>query len=184
MPRALARVGRLAAVVGLLAPLLSGCGYSLAGRGSFLPDYIKVVGVPTFVNRTSTFNLDQIVTAQVRQEFQSRGGRYRVVPEANGDAVLTGTITDIRLTPANVNANQQATRYIVVVTASVEFRDTHTNKVIWSNPSLQGREEYNISSAGSATPDAGQFFGQNTASLTRLAQTFARSVVTAVLENF
>ena len=100
------------------------------------------------------------------------------------EATVTGTITDIRLTPANVNANQQATRYIVVVTASVEFRDTHTNKVIWSNPSLQGREEYNISSAGSATPDASQFFGQNTASLTRLAQTFARSVVTAVLENF
>ena len=183
MRRRLSGVGLLTVLV-TGALLASGCGYSLAGRGSFLPDYIKVVGVPTFTNRTSTFNLDQIVTAQVRQEFQSRGGRYRVVPEANGDAVLTGTITDIRLTPANVNANQQATRYIVVVTASVEFRDTHTNKVIWSNPSLQGREEYNISSAGSATPDASQFFGQNTASLTRLAQTFARSVVTAVLENF
>jgi hypothetical protein len=31
--------------------LLPGCGYSLAGRGSFLPDYIKVIGVPTFANR-------------------------------------------------------------------------------------------------------------------------------------
>ena len=118
MRRRLSGVGLLTVLV-TGALLASGCGYSLAGRGSFLPDYIKVVGVPTFTNRTSTFNLDQIVTAQVRQEFQSRGGRYRVVPEANGDAVLTGTITDIRLTPANVNANQQATRYIVVVTASV-----------------------------------------------------------------
>jgi len=40
--------------------LLPGCGYSLAGRGSFLPDYIKTIGVPTFANHTasSTWNAD------------------------------------------------------------------------------------------------------------------------------
>jgi len=35
----------------------SGCGYTLVGRGSFLPDYIKTIGVPTFENRTPLFNL-------------------------------------------------------------------------------------------------------------------------------
>jgi hypothetical protein len=29
-----------------------GCGYSLAGRGSFLPAYIKRIGVPQFTNNT------------------------------------------------------------------------------------------------------------------------------------
>ena len=34
----------------LLAVLAhAGCGYSLAGRGSFLPEYIKRIGVPLFV---------------------------------------------------------------------------------------------------------------------------------------
>ena len=38
-------------VLALLACLaLSGCGYSLAGRGSFLPDYIRIVGVPAFLS--------------------------------------------------------------------------------------------------------------------------------------
>ena len=39
---------RLAAVLGLLLACLSlpGCGYSLAGRGSFLPEYIRTIGVP------------------------------------------------------------------------------------------------------------------------------------------
>ena len=32
--------------------IFSSCGYSLAGHGSFLPAYIKTIGVPTFVNRT------------------------------------------------------------------------------------------------------------------------------------
>jgi hypothetical protein len=44
-----------------------------AGRGSFLPDYIKTIGVPTFDNRTTLFNLETQVTAKVRSEFIGRG---------------------------------------------------------------------------------------------------------------
>ena len=32
----------------------SACGYALAGRGSFLPDYIRVVGIPAFENKTES----------------------------------------------------------------------------------------------------------------------------------
>lgn len=168
----------------LLPLALTACGYSLAGRGSFLPSYIKIIGVPQFTNNTTTFNLDQIVTMQMRQELQNRGGGFRVVPEATGDAILSGTITAISLQPAAFDQNQQATRYVVIVSASVEFKDTHTNKVIWANPSLQFREEYDLSSNTTATSDVNQFFGQNTNALTRLAQNFAKSVVTSILENF
>ena len=34
----------------------SGCGYALAGRGSFLPEYIRTVGIPLFVNNTAVFD--------------------------------------------------------------------------------------------------------------------------------
>lgn len=165
-----------------LVVLSSSCGYALAGRGSFLPEYIKVIGVPQFENKTTTFNLDQKFTEQVRQELQARN-RYRVVPEATGDAMITGVITGLSLTPTGFNASQQATRYSVVVTANVEFRDTHTNKVLWVNPSLQFREEYPISSSNTTT-DTNAFFRQDSTALTRLAQNFARSVVTSILENF
>jgi hypothetical protein len=161
---------------------LSGCGYALAGRGSFLPDYIKVIGVPQFENRSTVFNLDQKITEQVRQELQGRG-RYRVLPEASGDAIITGVITNLSLTPTGFNASQQATRYSVLVTANVQFRDTHTNKVLWENPALQFREEYPVSSSNTTT-DTNAFFRQDATALTRLAQNFAKSVVTSILENF
>jgi outer membrane lipopolysaccharide assembly protein LptE/RlpB len=180
---AIARALRISAFC-LLTFALTGCGYSLAGRGSFLPAYIKIIGVPEFTNNTSTFNLDQIVTGQVRQELQNRGGGFRVVPDATGDAVLTGTITAISLTPSTFNANQQATAYRVTVTASVEFKDTHANKVIWTNPAMAFSEEYDVSSSVAATADVNQFFGQNTTALMRLATNFAKSVVTSILENF
>lgn len=165
-----------------LVVMASSCGYALAGRGSFLPDYIKVIGVPQFENKSNVFNLDQKITEQVRQELQGRG-RYRVLPEANGDAIITGAIASVSLTPTGFNASQQATRYAVIVTASVQFRDTHTNKILWENPSLQFREEYPVSSS-TTTTDTNAFFRQDATALTRLAQNFARSVVTSILENF
>jgi hypothetical protein len=43
-----------AALILTLAMATSSCGYALAGRGSFLPDYIRTVGIPPIENR-STF---------------------------------------------------------------------------------------------------------------------------------
>ena len=61
--------------------LSSGCGYTLAGRGSFLPDYIGTIGIPMFENNTTAFDVEQLLTQQVRQEFIGRG-QYRVVAES------------------------------------------------------------------------------------------------------
>ncbi len=47
---------------GLAALALPGCGYSLSGRGSFLPASIKTIGVPLFTNTTSLFEIEQRVT--------------------------------------------------------------------------------------------------------------------------
>jgi hypothetical protein len=139
----------LALVAALLAVALeSGCGYTLAGRGSFLPSYIKVIGIPLFVNSSAIFDLDRQVTERVRSEFIGRG-KYTIKPDATGvDGLLTGTITGVFLTPVAFNSAQQATRYALSMTASVEFKDMTANKVLWANPSMQYREE------SSPQPDA------------------------------
>lgn len=160
----------------------AGCGYALSGRGSFLPDYIEVVGIPALVNQTSTFELDQVLTDRVRTEFGSRG-KYRVQPDINNvDAILTGTITNVRLDNTAYTAGSQASRVALIVTASFEFRDVRDNKVLWSDASMQFREEYEPTSATGA--DISAFFGQNANAMERLARNFARSVVTSILEAF
>ena len=169
------------AVLGLLVPLAS-CGYSLAGRGSFLPEYIKVIGVPTFVNNTPVYDVERKITERVRSEFIGRG-KYKVLPEATGvDGLLSGEITSITLTPAAFTDQRQASRYVLTLTAKIEFKDVKANKVLWSNPSMQFREEYDISST--TVPDATTFFGQDAAALDRVAQEFARAIVSAILEAF
>jgi hypothetical protein len=174
--------------VRLVAPLVlvllatSSCGYALAGRGSFLPEYIRIVGVPAFENKTSMFDIDRVLTEAVRTEFAGRG-RYKVQPDANNvDAILTGIITSVTPEATSFTSGSQASRVAIVVIASFEFKDLRTNKVLWSNTALRFREEYDT--ATSSGGDAAAFFGQNRNALQRLAQNFSRSVVTSILEAF
>jgi hypothetical protein len=167
----------------LLAVLLhSGCGYSLAGRGSFLPAYIKRIGIPMFVNNTAVFDLDRQVTERVRSEFIGRG-KYAIVTETTGvDGLLTGVISSVALVPVAFNEGQQATRYALILSASVEFKDMHTNKVIWSNPSMQYREEFALNPTSAV--DTNTFLGQDINARERMANEFARALVSAILEAF
>ena len=161
----------------------SGCGYSLAGRGAFLPAHIRTIGVPLFTNSTPVVDVERRVTDRVRSELIGRG-KYKVFPTAPGnDAVLTGEITSITVVPILFNQNQQASRYALVMSAKVEFQDLKSGKVLWSNPSLQFREEFEPATAGTIG-DATAFFGQDVNALDRLSTEFARSVVSALLEAF
>lgn len=173
-------------VVALLVAVLAslpGCGYSLAGRGSFLPDYIKVIGVPTFANRTTLFNLETQMTEKIRAEFIGRG-KYRIVPDTqNVDAVLTGEVSSVSITPVTFSTQQLASRYVITMAARVELRDQRENKVLWENPSLVFRQEYDAQSGQNAL-DPTAFFGQDQNALDRMTTEFSRSIVSAILEAF
>ena len=166
----------------IVLTVTSGCGYALAGRGSFLPDYIQVVGVPNFNNKSNAFEIERVLTDRVRTEFSNRG-RYRVQPDTNNvDAILTGTIVNVRFNNTAYTAGSQASRVQLIVTASFEFKDVRENKVIWTRPTMDFREEFEPTST--LGTDAASFLGGNTNALERLAQTFARSLVTTILEAF
>jgi hypothetical protein len=170
-------------VAAALAAPAVGCGYSLAGRGSFLPATIRVIGVPEFANQTTYVEVERRFTERVRSEFIGRG-RYQVLAQESGaDAVLRGTITGLSIVPANFNDNQQATRYIIIVNTKIEFVDLKANKTLWENPSMVFREEYDLPPDTQAgNPSA--FFGQGSNALERVANDFARTVVSSILEAF
>ena len=173
-------VSTVALVLALLVH--GGCGYSLAGRGSFLPPYIKRIGIPIFTNNTPVFDLDRQVTERVRTEFIGRG-KYEIVPDATGvDALLTGTISSVTLTPVAFNTSQQATRYALTLTVSAEFKDMRANKVLWTNPSMQYREEFSLDPRTAA--DTTTFLAQDANARERMAFELARSLVSAILEAF
>lgn len=173
---------KLVAIVAV-AVTAPACGYTLAGRGSFLPASIKTIGVPQFGNRTSFYQIEQILTDRVRTEFIGRG-KFKVLPQdADVDAVLAGEITGVSITPSSFNQQQQATRYTIAVTARLTFTELASKRVLWENPGLVFREEYEVTNATSAV-DPSAFFGQEANALERVASDFARTVVSAILEAF
>jgi len=166
-----------------LCVLSTGCGYALAGRGSFLPSYIRTIGVPTFGNRTTVFNLETLLTQKVRAEFIGRG-KYQVLPQDTGvDAVLTGDVTSVNIAPVSFSAQQLASRYALTMAARIELKDVRDNKVLWENPSLLFRQEYEAT-PGRTAVDPVAFFQQDSSALERISSDFARTIVSALLEAF
>jgi hypothetical protein len=173
-----------AAVALVFAGMGSACGYALAGRGSFLPDYIRVVGIPPFENRSSFSQVEQILTDKVRIEFIGRG-KYQVIPDATGsDALLSGEVLAISVQPVGFNAQQLASRYLLIWTLKVAFTDARTNEVLWSNDALSVRGEYELSTRGNTAIEGASFVDQERSSVDRIASDVARSVVTSILEAF
>jgi hypothetical protein len=165
----------------LLLLMSTGCGYSLAGRGSFLPAHIKTIAVPIFVNNSAVYDVERRITERVVSELISRG-KYKVVTgNEPRDAVLEGTISSITMTPAAMNNQRLATSWAIVLTASVQFRDLKDNKVLWSNPAMQFREEFPMTGT---VADPNAFFGQDINALERMAYEFARTLISAILEAF
>ncbi len=170
--------------IALLAAVSSaGCGYALAGRGSFLPDHIRTIGIPTFANRTAVFNVETLLTQQVRSEFIGRG-KYTILPQIGDvDALLTGEVSSVSVTPASFTPEQQASRFIITMTARIELRDVRANTVLWEDPSLVFRQEYEAA-GGKDALDPVAFFGQEANALERVSSDFARTIVSAILEAF
>ena len=172
------------ALLALLIMASSGCGYALAGRGSFLPADIMSVGIPLLNNRSTFFDVEQVLTDKVRSEFIGRG-KYRVLPDGAGvDAVLSGDIVGISVVPVGFTAQQLASRYQFTLTMKVAFTDARNGMVLWSNDALTFREEYELSTRSNVAIDGSAFLDQERNAFDRIATDVARTVVTAILEAF
>jgi outer membrane lipopolysaccharide assembly protein LptE/RlpB len=160
------------------ATLASGCGYALVGKGSSLPASVKVVQFTTLENRTPRVELEQRFSAAINRELVSRG-RFRVqAGDGGADAVLSGAVTAFDLYPVAFDAQGKATDYQVRVTARVALKSLPDEKAIWENPAFTFRDNYQFSATAASYADL-----ENDA-IDRVADRFAQSLVTSLLEGF
>ncbi len=171
---------REAGVLLLLLSVLawSGCGYALAGKGSSLPASIKVVQFTTLENRTPRVELEQRFSAAIARELVSRG-RFRVQSGTEGaDAELSGTMLAFDLYPVAFDSQGRATDYQVRATARAALKTLPEGKVLWENPAFTFRDNYQFSATAASYADL-----ENDA-IDRVADRFAQSLVTSMLEGF
>lgn len=173
---------RVAGVLALTL-LLAACGYHTTAQNVILPSDVRTVAIPTFVNQTQTYKVEQTLTRAVVREFTTRT-RYHIVfePSNSGnddaDATLRGTVLSATTAPATYDSTTgRASTELVTVKMRVVLTD-RKGKVLFENPEYTFREEYQVSG------ELRSFFEEETPALDRLARSFARSLVSNVLEGF
>ncbi len=164
-----------------LALLLAsfGCGYHTAGHSVQLPENVKTIAVPAFVNETTTYRIEQLLTSSVVREFTTRT-HYHILndPSEAADATLHGTVLSTSASPLTYNSSTgQAASVLVVVSMKVWLTDRQ-GKVLFQNPAYVFREQYEVSQ------DLASFFEEDSPAFRRLSQDFARTLVSNILEGF
>jgi len=157
----------------------TGCGYHTAGHAVQVPENVKTIAVPAFVNKTTTYRIEQLLTASVVREFTVRT-HYHILNDASeaADATLLGTVISASSSPLTYNsATGQAASVLVVVSMRVALTDRR-GKVLYQNPSYLFREQYEVSQ------DLTSFFEEDSPAFRRLSQDFARTLVSNILEGF
>ena len=166
-------------LVVLASLILASCGYKFAATDTALPRTIHTVAIPAFINSTTRYKLSDQLPEAISREFLTRT-RYKVVPDPDtADAVLRGTVITYAFNPTIFDpATGRAAYAELHVTLTISLTDRATGKVLFERKNFDVRETYQIS------PDATQYFEESDPALRRAGQQVARSVVSAVLENF
>jgi hypothetical protein len=154
---------------------LSGCGYRLANKNLGGGEG-RTIAVPTFTNSTTTYRIEQRVTEAVRQELIRRT-RFRVVPEASGDLVMTGEVLSYAAVPVIFNPQGRGSAYTMLVDLKVKLTDTKAGKVVYQNDRFTFREVFELSQSSA------EFVPEDPAALDRLSRRFASSLVATVMHS-
>ena len=174
-----AGVRHMAVLLPLAAGILAGCGYHVSGKADLLPQEIGTIAVPAFQNATTRYKLTQQMAAAVTREFVSRT-RYRIVPNPeDADATLHGAVLNFFAYPTVFDqAASRAAGMEVIVVLDIRLIEKGTGKILYQNSGMTVQNRYEI------TSDQAGYFEESDTALQRLSADVARTLTSAVLENF
>jgi outer membrane lipopolysaccharide assembly protein LptE/RlpB len=162
----------------LLALACTACGYHVAGATNLLPADIHTIAVTPWTSLNVQYKLPNLLAEAITREMISRT-RYKIVTDpANADAVLSGAVANM-MSQATVGdpVSGRTTGGQVIVHVQVKLVDK-AGKVLFTQPNLEFRERYELSIVPS------QYFDESQPALQRLSRDVAKTVVSAILENF
>ncbi len=153
------------------------CGYKVATQNRVAPD-IGTLAVLPLENQTTTFEVEQILTRSLVRAFIEKSSYNVVSDSSQADAVFQGVISQVSARPVIFGEQTFGSTFLVTVIGRVELRERETAKLLFENNNFIFREQYVIN------VDVRNFFSELNPALERIADDFASSVVTTILERF
>lgn len=173
-PRTLFTLFCLAALIFTVAA----CGYSLKGKGSFLPENIRIIAIQEFPNQTPKFDLEKTLALKLRDELSSRGDFTITDNPAEADAYMSGVILQYKTSPKSLDADGRATSYSIRITLEVKFTDVRANKVLFEDKNYTVTEEYQLTNLDQ------DFLDQEEFAIEEATKRLAESLISSILEGF
>ncbi|MCW5981143.1 MAG: hypothetical protein KIT09_23875 [Bryobacteraceae bacterium] len=157
----------------------AGCGYRVAGRGDLVPREIHAIAIPAFGNATTRYTLTQRLPQAIGREFISRT-RYAIVADPeDADAVLEGSVINYFSYPTVFDpATGRAAGVQLILVLDIRLRNRRSGALVFERAGMQVQNRYEISA------DQAAYFEESDAALERASRDAARTVVSAILENF
>lgn len=159
--------------------ILAGCGYHTSGHADLLPATIRTICIPEFGNATVRYRLTDWLPEAIAREFIART-KYRIVSNPNeADAILRGTVINYFSFPTvfdPVTGRASTIQFQVVM--QLVLVERATGKKLYEAPYFTAKNQFEISTSPR------QYFEESETALDRLSRETARSVVSAILENF
>ena len=120
---------------------LPGCGYRLAGTGANVPRTARTISISPFRNHTRENGLEVRLHRALEDEFRRRG-TLRVVPDGEGDVVLSGDIRRFASVPVAFSATDEAVQYQGVITVRVRLAERESGRVLHETPLMQEAQDF------------------------------------------
>ena len=148
---------RFAAAAPLLALLLCGCaGYHIGPVKPARFDGVKTIAVNTFKNDTLQPRVEVLLANAVIKQIQ-QDGTYQVDDESRADALLEGTLEEVRRRPSRyVRGNVLQTReYTLQIQVRYKVVQRGTGKLL-DERVVTGDTSFFVSGSGSIAADVNQ----------------------------
>ena len=155
------------------------CGYHVSGKADLMPKTLHTIAIPAFGNATIRYKLTDRIPEALAREFITRT-RYKIVQdEDQADMILRGTVVNYFAYPIVFDpSSSRASVVQISVVMSATLTERATGKVLFTRPTFEVKQQYEISS------DQLAFFEESDTAMQRLSRDVARMLVSAVLENF
>ena len=148
---------RFAFLAPAFALMLGGCaGYHIGPVKPARFDGVKTLAVSTFKNDTLQPRVEVPLANAVIKQIQ-QDGTYKVADESNADALLEGTLEEIRRRPSRyVRGNVLQTReYTLQIRVRYKITQRGTGKLL-DQRSVNGSTSFFVSGSGSIAADVNQ----------------------------
>jgi len=153
---------------------LTGCWY-YSFKGT-LPPHINSIAIPNFKDNTAEFNIQQIVSEQIRLGFIQEN-ILKVVDQDNASSILYGTILDVKDAPLVYTTSQTGEaveEYRLTLQIEAEWYDQVNDKTMFKKR-FTGFSEYDPTGASEKTREK---------ALTEAVDQITEDIINAILAGW